>query len=77
MKNIQWIAKNFSVTAKRTTQALENCIYDYSLFKGDLNVKFFSPFTCPYNCAKKQKIFSSYLDLDQTQFNYNWQIYRL
>ena len=42
-----------SVTAKRTTQALEKCVSDYSLFKGDPTENFVSPFTHPYNHAKK------------------------
>ena len=50
-----------SVTAKRTTQAIENCIYDYSLSKGDPTENLVSPFTCPYNCAERQQIFSGYL----------------
>ena len=47
-----------SVTAKWTTQALENCIYGYSLFKGDPTENLVIPFTRPYNCAKRQQIFS-------------------
>ena len=46
-----------SITARRTTQALENCIYDYSLFKGDPTENFVRPFTRPYNRAKRQQFF--------------------
>ena len=58
-----------SVTARRTTQALENCIYDYSLFIGDPTENFVSPFTRPCNCAKRQQIFSDYSKFYQTQLN--------
>ena len=58
-----------SVTEKRTTQALENCISDYSLFKGDPTENFVSPFTRPYNHAKKKQIFSDYSKFYQTQLN--------
>ena len=61
--------RSSSVTVQRITQVLENLISCYSLFEGDPTENFISPFACPYNCAKKQQIFSAYLNLDQTQFN--------
>ena len=68
-EHLNGLQRSSSVTVQRNTQVLENLISGYSLFEGDPTENFISPFACPYNCAKKQQIFSAYLNLDQTQFN--------
>ena len=68
-EHLNGLQRSSSVTVQHITQVLENLISSYSLFKGDPTENFISPFARPYNCAKKQQIFSAYLNLDQTQFN--------
>ena len=63
------LQRSSSVTIQRITQVLENLISGYSLIEGDPTENYIIPFARPYNRAKKQQIFSAYLNLDQPQFN--------